>query len=67
MKTKLVPAWMRISSQVLLAVPMLGFASQAAGSVYFKQYLADVFISIIESFGTALIHLAVQQFLYGGA
>jgi len=67
MKTRFVPGWLRITSQLALAVPMVGFLTQAVGSDYFKQYLADVFIRIVESFGTALIHVAVQTFLYGGA
>jgi len=67
MKTRLVPAWLRVPSLLMLAVPMVGFVSQAIGSTYFKQYVADVLISVISSFGTALIHIAVEQFLYGGA
>jgi len=67
MKTKLVPGWLRRTSQIALAVPMLGLFTQSVGSDYFMQYLADVFISVFQSFGTALIHLVVQTFLYGGA
>ncbi|MFA5864835.1 MAG: hypothetical protein WC975_09120 [Phycisphaerae bacterium] len=67
MKTNLIPGWLRITSQLMLALPMIGFFTQAIGSQYFKQYLADTFISIIESFGTALIHAAVQALLYGVA
>ncbi len=67
MKTKLVPGWLRVTSNVALALPMVGFASQAFGSDYFKQYMADVVIQILESFGTALIHVAVQTLLYGSA
>ena len=65
MKTKLVPGWLRITSKVTLALPMVGFFTQALGSDYFKQYMADVVIQIIESYGTALIHVAVQALLYG--
>jgi len=67
MKTNLIPRWLRVVSRVALVVPMVGFITQAIGSDYFKQYLADVFVSIMNSFGTALIHVAVQTFLYGGA
>ncbi len=67
MKTNLMPRWLRVTSHIMLAVPVVGFVTQALGSDYFKQYLADVFISIIGSFGTALIHTAVQALLYGGA
>lgn len=67
MMTKLIPGWLRVTSRVALALPMVGFFSQIVDSTYFKQYLADVLVSVIGSFGTALIHVAVQAFLYGTA
>jgi hypothetical protein len=67
MKTKLIPGWLRLTSRLALALPMVGFFTQMIGSDYFKQYVADVLVSVIESFGTALIHVAVQTFLYGAA
>jgi len=67
MKTRLMPTWLRIASQTVLAIPMVGFITQMIGSDYFKEYIANVLISVIESYGTALIHLAVQSFLYGTA
>jgi hypothetical protein len=67
MATKLMPTWLRLSSQVTLAVPMVGFFTQMLGSDYFKQYIADVMISVVETFGTSLIHVAVQALLFGNA
>ncbi|NLE29671.1 MAG: hypothetical protein GX629_08390 [Phycisphaerae bacterium] len=67
MKTRLIPGWLRLSSQLVLALPMVGFFSDIVGSDYFKQYVADVLVSVIESFGTALIHVVVQAILYGAA
>jgi hypothetical protein len=67
MKTKLIPGWLRVASQVTLALPMIGFFTQAVGSDYFKQYMADVVIQIIGSYGTALIDALVQSLLYGAA
>lgn len=67
MKTRLIPGWMRLTSQLALTLPMVGFFTQMIGSDYFKQYVADVLVSVIESFGTALIHVAVEAFLYGAA
>jgi hypothetical protein len=67
MKTNLIPRWLRTSSQVALAIPMLGFFTQMLGSDYFKEYLADVLINVTESFGTAIIHVLVQTILYGTA
>jgi len=67
MKTNLVPRWLRIGSHLVVTVPMLGFFTQMLGSDYFKEYLANVLISVTESFGTALIHVIVQKILYGVA
>ena len=49
MKTKFMPDWLRNVSQVVLVLPMVGFLMQLFGSDYFKQYLANVFISVLES------------------
>jgi hypothetical protein len=67
MKTKLVPGWMRIGTQVALAVPMVGFFADVFESPYFKQYLADVLIGVINSFGTALIDSVIQSVFYSVA
>jgi|WetSurMetagenome_2_1015567.scaffolds.fasta_scaffold758706_1 hypothetical protein len=67
MKTKLVPGWLRFFSKAALALPMIGFFSQALGSDYFKLYMADVVVQVLASFGTALIDTVVQALLYGAA
>ncbi len=65
MKTKLVPGWLRVSSNLALALPMVGFFTQALGSDYFKMYMADVVVQILASFGTALIDGVIQALFYG--
>lgn len=63
MKTNLMPQWLRMTSQLVLALPMVGFITQALGSDYFKQYIADVLINIIEQYGIGLIDLGVRGLL----
>ena len=67
MKTNLVPTWMRISTQLMLMLPMIGLISNIFKSHYFKQYLADVLISVVTSVGTAIIDTVIQGIFYGSA
>jgi hypothetical protein len=67
MKTKLFPVWLRRTSQLALALPMLGAFTQMLGSDYFKVYIADTLVSVLSSLGTALIDSLIQIFFYGVA
>lgn len=66
MKTNFIPRWLNIASKSILYLPMLGFFMQFIGSDYLKQYLADVLINIISTFGGGLINIFVDT-IFGSA
>ncbi len=66
MKTNFVPRWLDLFSKTVLYLPVLGLFTQFLGSDYLKQYAADVFINIIESFGAGLINIMVNA-IFGTA
>jgi hypothetical protein len=67
MKTKLFPVWLRRTSQLALALPMLGGFMEVFESDYFKVYIADTIVSVLSSLGTALIDSLIQIIFYGVA
>jgi len=60
------PHWLWVTGGFGAAVPFAGFLVDLLETEYFKQYVAQFMIDIVESLGTALVHAVVQSIFYGG-